>query len=92
MVQLPMNKLTAKQELFCKEYTIDRNASAAAIRAGYYVYELTDPRDGSVFYVGKGKGERVYSHVREFKRKSKHQSNPIKVARIADIIKSGGEL
>ena len=28
-------KLTAKQELFCKEYTIDRNASAAAIRAGY---------------------------------------------------------
>ena len=35
MVQLPMNKLTAKQELFCKEYTIDRNASAAAIRAGY---------------------------------------------------------
>ena len=28
-------KLTAKQELFCKEYTIDHNATQAAIRAGY---------------------------------------------------------
>ena len=25
----------------------------------YYVYELRDPRDNSVFYVGKGKGNRV---------------------------------
>ncbi len=30
-----MAKLTAKQELFCKEYLIDLNATHAAIRAGY---------------------------------------------------------
>jgi len=29
------NKLTKKQEMFCKEYMIDLNATQAAIRAGY---------------------------------------------------------
>ena len=33
--------------------------------AAYYVYELSDPRDGSVFYVGKGKGNRIDAHERE---------------------------
>jgi len=30
-----MPKLTNKQEMFCKEYLIDLNATQAAIRAGY---------------------------------------------------------
>lgn len=30
-----MKKLTAKQEVFCKEYVKDRNATQAAVRAGY---------------------------------------------------------
>lgn len=30
-----MNDLTPKQEMFCKEYIIDLNATQAAIRAGY---------------------------------------------------------
>lgn len=30
-----MGKLTPKQEMFCKEYLIDLNATQAAIRAGY---------------------------------------------------------
>jgi hypothetical protein len=30
---------------------------------GYYVYRLIDPRDGNTFYVGKGKGNRLYQHV-----------------------------
>jgi len=30
-----MAKLTNKQEMFCKEYLIDLNATQAAIRAGY---------------------------------------------------------
>jgi len=30
-----MTKLTAKQEMFCKEYLVDLNATQAAIRAGY---------------------------------------------------------
>ena len=28
-----------------------------------YVYRLIDPRNGETFYVGKGKGNRVFSHV-----------------------------
>ena len=28
-----------------------------------YVYLLRDPRSGNVFYVGKGKGNRVYDHL-----------------------------
>ena len=30
-----MSKLTPKQELFCREYLVDLNATQAAIRAGY---------------------------------------------------------
>lgn len=29
-----------------------------------YVYRLIDPRNGETFYVGKGKGDRVFSHMR----------------------------
>ena len=29
----------------------------------YYVYLLVDPRDKKIFYVGKGKGDRVFAHV-----------------------------
>ena len=31
-------------------------------RIGYYVYRLIDPRNGQTFYVGKGKGNRVFQH------------------------------
>lgn len=31
----------------------------------FYLYELVDPRCGSVFYVGKGKGKRRDQHTRE---------------------------
>ncbi len=30
-----------------------------------YVYRLIDPRDGETFYVGKGRGGRVFAHVRD---------------------------
>jgi hypothetical protein len=64
--------LTAKQQCFVAEYLIDLNATQAATRAGYkfaeavsfYTYLLIDPRDGRVFYVGKGKGARMASHAK----------------------------
>jgi hypothetical protein len=31
---------------------------------GAYVYRLIDPRNGETFYVGKGRGNRVFSHIR----------------------------
>lgn len=34
----------------------------------FYVYELIDPRNGNVFYVGKGKGKRAWAHEKEAAR------------------------
>lgn len=34
----------------------------------FYVYHLVDPRDGSVFYVGKGTGSRVRAHEVEARK------------------------
>lgn len=33
-------------------------------KLGTYVYRLIDPRNGETFYVGKGKGDRVFAHIR----------------------------
>jgi len=30
----------------------------------YYAYRLIDPRNGETFYVGKGKGNRVFNHMK----------------------------
>jgi hypothetical protein len=32
-------------------------------KIGYYVYLLSDPQTGEVFYVGKGIGSRIFSHL-----------------------------
>lgn len=57
--------------------------------AMFYVYELVDPRDGAVFYVGKGKGARMWQHARDAKRGL--VSNEAKTRRILDIMESGHE-
>jgi hypothetical protein len=48
----------------------------------YYVYLLIDPRDGHVFYVGKGKGDRCLQH-------SAQDDGQAKAARIAAIEAAG---
>lgn len=37
--------------------------SEVADKLGWYVYRLIDPRNGETFYVGKGKGNRLFEHV-----------------------------
>lgn len=34
-------------------------------KLGWYVYRLIDPRNGETFYIGKGRGNRVFSHIRD---------------------------
>jgi hypothetical protein len=55
-----------------------------AEKLGYYVYLYVDPRDGKVFYIGKGKGERCLDHLFE------DDDHP-KVQRIRDIFSAGLE-
>lgn len=51
----------------------------------YFVYELIDPRCGSAFYVGKGKGDRPRHHEREARKGAPGR----KCDRIRSIIESG---
>lgn len=34
----------------------------------FYVYVLIDPRDNKIFYVGKGKGDRINHHFKELEK------------------------
>ena len=43
---------------------ITKFSDETAERLGYYVYRLIDPRNGRTFYVGKGKGNRVFEHIK----------------------------
>jgi hypothetical protein len=42
-----------------------RFSTAVCERIQFYVYVLRDPRDCSIFYVGKGTGNRVFEHADE---------------------------
>lgn len=53
----------------------------------HYVYTLSDPRDGSVFYVGKGSGNRAFAHERDVI--AGRVSNAGKTKRIASILADG---
>lgn len=56
----------------------------------YYVYALRDPRDGRVFYVGKGIGDRINAHARE--ASADLESHKAKLRTINDIEASGRDV
>jgi hypothetical protein len=57
-------------------------------KAHWYVYELIDPRNGEVFYVGKGKGNRICQH--ESEARSGYQS--YKCNKIRSIWQDGHQI
>lgn len=62
--------------------------SQAMSIARFYVYHLIDPRDGSVFYIGKGQGNRILAHESEAARIAEEACTK-KHRRIKDIWQAG---
>jgi hypothetical protein len=57
---------------------------------GWYVYLLRDPRNSEVFYVGKGKGNRVFAHARD--AVALPDSEKPKLDRIREIHETGRQV
>ena len=52
---------------------------------GFYVYALVDPRDDKIFYIGKGTGNRVFSHELENEKNCKPENKKLqKIREIKD--------
>ena len=55
----------------------------------YYVYALIDPRDNRIFYIGKGKGNRIFQHAKDA-LDNKDQS--LKLDIIRSILREGKQV
>ncbi|MGE3643301.1 MAG: hypothetical protein AB7F96_05560 [Beijerinckiaceae bacterium] len=59
---------------------------------GFYVYRLIDP-EGKTFYVGKGKGNRLFDHIRMKVDESAYPDGmPLKFSKIREIKDSGKQI
>jgi hypothetical protein len=57
---------------------------------GLYVYRLIDPRNGETFYVGKGRGDRVFQHAHNaLSATSDEDAADFKSQRIKEILSAG---
>jgi hypothetical protein len=71
--------------------TVDSFPPGVARRLKTYVYRLIDPRNGETFYVGKGRGNRVFAHVHD---EQSLEGDPLdnKLKRIREIRSAGFEV
>ncbi len=64
-------------------------SNAVCERIGFYVYILKDPRNDTIFYVGKGKGNRIFQHVQcALERETENDKYNL----IHEILKAGKEV
>jgi hypothetical protein len=72
---------------------IDRFPDEVIKRLKWYVYRLIDPRNGETFYVGKGKGNRVFQHAQgALSADDTEDAVDLKAQRIKDIRAAGLEV
>lgn len=57
----------------------------------YYTYLLIDPRDNQPFYVGKGKGRRMYQHALDCNNRNQDYTNDLQ-NKIREIRKCGSHV
>lgn len=67
-----------------------RLSQSTVEKLNYYVYALIDPRTNKVFYVGKGKGNRIYAHVEA--SEIVDVKEVAKIAKIREIRATGKEV
>jgi hypothetical protein len=58
----------------------------------FYVYHLINSQTGLPFYVGKGRGNRLFDHIRDTKNKKLFDKNKYLFYKINKISKSGGNI
>ncbi len=71
----------------------DKFPIEVAERLKWYVYRLIDPRNGETFYVGKGRGDRVFQHAKGALTASRDEDEEdaidLKLQRIKEIVAAG---
>ena len=71
----------------------NRFPTGVAEELKWYVYRLIDPRNGETFYVGKGRGDRIFEHVKGNSGAIKDEDFvDLKLQRIKDISTAGLEV
>lgn len=80
--------------------TINKFSNDVCEEIKYYVYRLVDPTNGNTFYVGKGKGNRVFAHAKGVIKNyndinyfdQDEDDESLKIKTIKNIIDSGLEV
>ncbi|MFW1748385.1 hypothetical protein ACG93R_07945 [Acinetobacter guillouiae] len=65
--------------------TIEKFSSEIIEQLKWYVYRLIDPRDGLTFYVGRGRGNRVFDHINGLIEEQYDEFLSLKMKQIRDI-------